>query len=189
MYVLGISPRKFLEKYRNLSWGSRNKRLVFESLERLRDCTWTYFYVTKKFTTVKILFDFQEEDGKWYFWVNTKYIDAAKKKKEFLRVIMNFVSRCKTDVGKLLVLWLQGQKNTSFKEEVIAQALHVQCVTKEKTRQQLKKAFDDAVQAGYLINYTVEKRANGFYFVWTPKKVQVIKGYLYLAPSVVRRSS
>ncbi|WP_456324919.1 hypothetical protein [Desulfonauticus submarinus] len=178
MYVTSISPYEFITKYRKLPWGSRNKKLVFESLERLRDCTWTYFYTTKEFTSIKILFDFQCIENQWHLWVNSKYIDAARRKDNFLKIVLNFVSKCQTDVDKLLILWLQGQKNNTFKEKVIANALHIQCKTKEKTRQQLKKAFEDAVRAKFIIWYKVEKRTDGIYFIFEKRKVQLLKGYL-----------
>ena len=51
------------------------------------------------------------KDKKYAFWVNKKYIDNIRKKdKNFLKVLMNLVFKCKSDIGKLLVFWLQGQK-------------------------------------------------------------------------------
>ncbi len=183
MYVLQIGVRQFVEGYRELKWGSRTREAVRQSLERLADCTWTYFYKGSEFSRVKILLDFKEEkQKKWLLWINKNFIDAAKKYKEnllFLKLNISYIQQCRTDIGKLLMVWLQGQRNTVCKEDLIFQALHLHYTEKKKSRYELKKAFDDVVAAGYLQSYKVEKKNSYYQFCWaysTPcSKKQALK--------------
>ncbi len=166
MYVFDVGTRRFVERYRGLRWGSRNYEAVKQSFERLTDCTWTYCYIDG-LSRVKILLDFQERGGKWAFWVSKNFADAAKKREDFLKVNMSYIRSCKTDLGKLLLVWLQGQKNTACQEELISQALHLSCTQKKKTRYELKTAFANAVACGYLRDFTLVKRNSHYQFCWT----------------------
>jgi hypothetical protein len=96
-------------------------------------------------------------------------------------VLLNFIYRCKTDIGKLLVFWLEGQKGQTriFSEDVLFSVLHLEDYSRvTKARGVLREAFDDAKQSGYLTDWWEEKRANGRYFCFVKSKVQIRQGQL-----------
>ena len=179
MYTISTTKYLFMKKYRNLDPSTPNKRQIETSFNRLADCTWQYKYVNGNLVNVKILMDWKiTKEKKYAFWVNKKYIDNIRKKdKRFLKVLMNFIFNCKTDIGKLLVFWLEGQQGNKFHEDILMSVLHLEYSRKRDARLKLKKSFDDAVQAGYLINWKLQ----GDYFLFQRSKIQIISKELIVS--------
>jgi len=179
MYTISTSKYNFLKNYRNLDPSTPNKRQVESSFARLADCTWQYNYASGELLNIKIIMDWKiTKDKKYAFWVNKKYIDNIRKKdKRFLKVLMNFIFNCKTDIGKLLVFWLEGQQGNKFHEDILMSVLHLEYSRKRDARLKLKKSFDDAVQAGYLINWKLQ----GDYFLFQRSKIQIISKELIVS--------
>ena len=172
MYTLSMSKYRFLKEYRNLNPSTPNKRLVEASFDRLTDCTWQYRYKDGSTLNVKILMDWKvTDDGHYAIWINARYVDKIREKdKAFLRILMNFIYRCKTETGKLLVFWLEGQKGKKYHEDTLISALHLEYTRKRNARQKLKQAFQDALTTGYLSDWNFD---NGF-FLFSKSKYQVI---------------
>ena len=153
MYLAVTTRYSFVKNYRGLDPNHlENIKLVYESILRLTDCSWIFRTVNGSASILKILMNFKEKNNEWHLYVNRKYIDAIKnKRKDFLKVNLNYMRKCKTDTGKLLCYWLQGQKNTCFSEKILTSVLHLQH-SRADARKQLRKAFQDIKAAGYIKN-------------------------------------
>jgi hypothetical protein len=179
MYTLSTSKYCFVKEYRNLNPSTSNKRLVESSFSRLADCTWQYNYSDGGLLNVKILMDWKiTKDKRYAFWGNKTYIDNINRNKDkrYLKVLMNFIFKCKTDIGKLLVFWLEGQQGNKFHENVLMSVLHLEYSQKKAARLKLKKAFEDAVKSNYLLSWKFDKG----YFSFERCKIQIINKELII---------
>ena len=165
MYLAVTTRYSFVKNYRGLDPNHlENIKLVYESILRLTDCSWIFRTVNGSASILKILMNFKEKNNEWHLYVNQKYIDAIKnKRKDFLKVNLNYMRKCKTDTGKLLCYWLQGQKNTCFSEKILTSVLHLQH-SRADARKQLRKAFQDIKAAGYIKKWQEKEKDNERYF-------------------------
>ena len=170
MYLAVTSRYSFVKNYRGLDPNQpRNIKLVYESILRLTDCSWIFRAVNGNSWILRILMNFKEENNEWHFYVNRRYIDGIETdRKKFLKVILTYMRRCKTDIGKLLCYWLQGQVNTCFSEDTLVSALHLE-YSRMDARKKLRKAFEDVRNAGYIKKWKEEEKHNVRYF-WFEKK-------------------
>ena len=170
MYLAVTTKYGFVKNYRGLDPNQpRNIKLVYESILRLTGCLWIFRHVDGSCRILRILMNFKEKDEKWHFYVNQRYIDGIEvDRKKFLKIIVSYMRRCKTDIGKLLCYWLQGQVNTCFSEDTLVSALHLE-YSRLDARKKLRKAFEDVRNAGYIKRWKEEERHNVRYF-WFEKE-------------------
>jgi len=179
-YVTEITPYSFIKNYCNLNplSGSRIKKIVFESLNRLNDCYWQFYLIDGQIFKTRVLENFkQNADGKWILYFDKNRIDRmldedSRKNGLYLKVVLNFIRKCKTDIGKLLCYWLQGQKNNRFSEDLLMDVLHLEYERKRDARLKLREGFEDIKQSRYIESWKIEKRdkTNFFVFKKTPFK-------------------
>ena len=172
MYLVVTGRYSFVKNYRGLDPNHlENIKLVYESILRLTDCSWIFRTVNGSASILKILMNFKEENNEWHLYLNQKYIDAIKTdRKKFLKIVLSYMRRCKTDIGKLLCYWLQGQANSCFSEDTLISALHLLGYRRVDARKKLKKAFEDVRNAGYIKRWKGEKRNNVWYFWFEGKR-------------------
>jgi len=172
MYLAITTKYGFVKNYRGLDPNQpENIKIVYNSILRLADCSWIFRTLNGNSSILKILMNFKEENKEWHLYVNRKYIDAIKKNKHnnFLKIILNFMKKCKTDTGKLLCYWLQGQVNTCFSEKTLISASHLQ-YSRTDARKQLRKAFEDIKAAGYIKKWQEKEKNNERYFLFKKNK-------------------
>ncbi|GEM_PF-5343475 len=164
-YLLTVSRYRFI-KERHLPASGASYPLALESLSRLANATWTYYLPQP--TKIKIILCFKEETGKWLLFINKKYVDLLQTSKDVLKIDLCPVYKCSSDIGRLLCIWLQGQKGHSFSETTLIHALHLFYSRKQNARIKIRQAFSDVQQRGGLIKTWEEVRKDHeIYFRFT----------------------
>ena len=166
--LVGITTSMYrICQVRGLPPTTKNRRNIKNSLWRLEDCVWTLHRSHGKTTNIRIIYDTEIGSKMVKIRANKQFIEKCLSD-EALLISLTLIQRCKTDIGKLLVYWLEGQKSAkSFNEDILISALHLcEYTSKRKARQTLREAFQDAKESGYLAWWETEKRSEGNFYLF-----------------------
>ena len=168
-YLIRLPSYSFIRDYCKLNPRGGNKTIIFESLRRMNMCSWELYFNNGDITIFNIIKDLKQNKGTWNIILNKEVVDKLLKKdnKEkwlFFWIVMDYVRKCKTDTGKALCIWLQGQKNTGFYENVLIQALNIKTKEHRNKLIKLRKAFTDVTNSGFLKNWEEKEREAGLRF-------------------------
>ena len=143
---------------KNATQGDRQH--TWQSLQRLADVRYRWHLRSGSTIGTSIIVDVDRmEDigrNRWQNFVivcNKNYLQFCDAEKYRLSVSLDFIKNCRTNVGKLLVYWLQGQKNNTFREDTLFRMLMLTELPAKKARERLRRGFRDAQNTQYIAGW------------------------------------